>query len=325
MTDQSKLTDQSKGTSVADGTAETKDARKDDPERRPGILGGAPAVADDGDVAFGGMAGIAVLAAILVSMLALAGFFGYNPPETSAAPAPTTEAPAEETTTTEAAEEEEAAPAVVPADAVVDATNDSIVLAGTVPSEEAAESIRAAAAEHYTADQIDDQLVVEEGADPYTLTVNGTLDSGDVVDGLGESLGAAGLGTGFVNNLELSEQAGVVSALNELVQLEPILFESGTDVIIAESQATLDEAAEILKSFPEAAVEVGGHTDSRGDDASNQSLSQLRADAVVAALQARDVTNDLTSVGYGETQLKENPDDTPEQQQINRRIEFTLL
>lgn len=322
------MTDQSKGASVADGTAETKDARKDDPERRSGILGGAPAVADEGDVAFGGMAGIAVLAAILVSMLALAGFFGYNPPETSAAPAPTTEAPVEESTTTTEApaeEEEAAAPAVVPADAVVDATNDSIVLTGTVPSEAEADTIRAAAAEHYTADQIDDQLVVEEGADPYTLTINGTLDNSGVVDGLGESLGAAGLGSGFVNNLELSERAGVVNALNDLVQLEPILFESGTAVIIAESQATLDEAAEILKSFPDAAVEVGGHTDSRGDDASNQSLSQLRADAVVAALQERDVTNELTSVGYGETQLKENPDDTPEQQQINRRIEFTLL
>ena len=317
---------------MADGTAETKDARKDDPERRPGILGGAPAVADEGDVAFGGMAGIAVLSAILVSMLALAGFFGYNPPETAAAPAPTTEAPAEETTTTteapaeeeEEEEEEEAAPVVVPADAVVDATNDSIVLAGTVPSEEAAESIRAAAAEHYSPDQIDDQLVVEEGADPYTLTVNGTLDNSDLLAGLGGSLGGAASGD-FVDNLELSERGGVVSALNELVQLEPILFESGTDVIIAESQETLDEAAEILKSFPDAAVEVGGHTDSRGDDASNQALSQRRADAVVAALQARDVTNELTAVGYGETQLKENPDDTAEQQQINRRIEFTLL
>lgn len=311
--------------SVADGTTETNDARKDDPERRPGVLGGAPALADEGDVAFGGMAGIAVLSAILVSMLALAGFFGYNPPETTAAPAPTTEAPVEETTTTTEApaEEEEAAPVVVPADAVVDASDDSIVLTGTVPSEDVAESIRAAAAEHYSADQIDDQLVIEDGADPFSLTVNGSLDSDSTVSGLGDSLGAVG-GT-FENNLKLSDRAGAVAALNDLVQLEPVLFESGTDVILAESQATLDEAAEILKEFPDAAVEVGGHTDSRGDDASNQDLSQRRADAVVAALQERGVTNELESVGYGETQLKENPDDTPEQQQINRRIEFTLL
>lgn len=312
--------------SVADGTTETKDARKDDPERRPGVLGGAPALADEGDVAFGGMAGIAVLSAILVSMLALAGFFGYNPPETTAAPAPTTEAPVEETTTTTEApaEEEAAAPVVVAADAVVDATNDGIVLSGTVPSEEVAESIRASAAEHYTADQIDDQLVIEDGADPFTLTVNGALDSDATVSGLGDSLGAVGSGD-FENNLSLSDRAGAVAALNDLVQLEPILFESGTAVIIADSQATLDEAAEILKEFPDAAVEVGGHTDSRGDDASNQTLSQQRADAVVAALQERGVANDLTSEGYGETQLKENPDDTPEQQQLNRRIEFTLL
>ncbi len=49
-----------------------------EPRRRPGMLGGAPALAEEGDVAFGGMAGMGVIAAIIVSMLALAGAFSYQ-------------------------------------------------------------------------------------------------------------------------------------------------------------------------------------------------------------------------------------------------------
>ncbi|MEZ5227187.1 MAG: hypothetical protein R2710_11060 [Acidimicrobiales bacterium] len=40
-------------------------------------------MADEGDVAFGAMAGIAVISAVLVSMLALAGFFGTTEAERS--------------------------------------------------------------------------------------------------------------------------------------------------------------------------------------------------------------------------------------------------
>ncbi len=120
--------------------------------------------------------------------------------------------------------------------------------------------------------------------------------------------------------LNLADQT--TAALNELFVLSPVLFESGTSTIVAESLPTLDAAAAILIANPTADIEVGGHTDSRGDDGSNQALSQARADAVVVALRERGVTNRLTSVGYGETQLLEDPDLTPEQQQANRRIDF---
>ncbi len=264
-------------------------------------------MADDGDVAFGGMVGIAVAA---------------EPDEATgeeldedAAPT-TTETP----TTTEAP-----AAAVDAAAATVTASSDGIVLAGTVPSEDIATSLRAAAADQYPEDQIDDQLEVVEGAEPFTLTVSGTLDDAVVVDGLTASFDALGLGTGLSNELALSEGGAAVAELNDLFALEPIQFETGTATIVADSLPTLAAATEILLANPDLAVEVGGHTDSRGNDEGNLALSQLRADAVVAALQDGGVTNDLTAVGYGETDLKEDPDDTAEKQQANRRIEFKLL
>ncbi len=215
-------------------------------------------------------------------------------------------------------------PVVVPADALVDATAAGIVLSGTVPSEATANEIRAAASTVYAAEQIDDQLVIVDGAEPFSLTVNGVLDNQASIDTLTAAFGAVSSGT-VVTALELSAGGEVVSALNDLVALDPIQFETGTATIVPASLPTLDRAVEILLGFPEGAVEVGGHTDSRGNEGGNQTLSQQRAEAVVAALQSRGVVTQLSAVGYGETRLLNNPDDTLEKQQQNRRIEFTVL
>ena len=92
----------------------------------------------------------------------------------------------------------------------------------------------------------------------------------------------------------------------------------------------LENAAEILQQFPDANVEIGGHTDSLGPEEANQVLSQNRADAVLAALRNLGVANQLSAVGYGESQLlfPDDKGDTPEKleaRQANRRIEFRTL
>ncbi|MFT7601994.1 MAG: outer membrane protein OmpA-like peptidoglycan-associated protein [Acidimicrobiales bacterium] len=233
--------------------------------------------------------------------------------------APTTAAPTTAAPTTAA--EAIAAPAE-PAIAVVTATDDAITLVGTVPSEDVAAELRAAAAAGFAPEQIDDQLVVVEGADPFDLTVSGTLSSQDQLDSLTFAFGGVATEQ-TTNDLELDAGASVAAALNELFELEPVLFESGTNVIVADSFPTIERATAVLLANPDAVIEIGGHTDSRGSDESNLSLSQSRADAVLAALQERGVTNQMTAVGFGETELLESPDDTPAKQQANRRIEFT--
>ena len=66
-----------------------------------------------------------------------------------------------------------------------------------------------------------------------------------------------------------------------------------------------------------------GHTDSRGDEASNQALSEARAASVVQFLTDGGVDADmLVPVGLGETDLLVDPEVTEEDFQMNRRIEF---
>ena len=70
-----------------------------------------------------------------------------------------------------------------------------------------------------------------------------------------------------------------------------------------------------------------GHTDSDGGDDFNLELSQNRAQAVVDYLvNVREVDPDrLEAEGRGETELKVEPESTPEDKQRNRRIEWELI
>ena len=69
-------------------------------------------------------------------------------------------------------------------------------------------------------------------------------------------------------------------------------------------------------------VEVGGHTDSQGSNADNQSLSEARAQSIVDFMAERGVpTNGLRAVGFGEDQpIASNT--TAEGRAQNRRISF---
>ena len=66
-------------------------------------------------------------------------------------------------------------------------------------------------------------------------------------------------------------------------------FEIGQATIQPQSQALLDDIAEVMKSFPTWRLEIVGHTDAAGDPAQNEALSRARADAVRAALVQRGI------------------------------------
>ncbi len=84
---------------------------------------------------------------------------------------------------------------------------------------------------------------------------------------------------------------------------------------------TLASAANQCSSFR---IAIGGHTDSDGDDAYNQWLSEARANTVVAYLADSGVERDrLSGTGYGEAQPVAS-NDTPEGKAANRRIEFLV-
>jgi outer membrane protein OmpA-like peptidoglycan-associated protein len=104
--------------------------------------------------------------------------------------------------------------------------------------------------------------------------------------------------------------------------LEGITFATGKADITPESEETLQKALRTLQTYPEIEVEIGGHTDDVGSAESNQILSERRAEAVKAWLVNKGISAErLTAVGYGEN-IPLVPNDSPENRQKNRRIEF---
>ncbi|NBR15273.1 MAG: OmpA family protein, partial [Crocinitomicaceae bacterium] len=82
---------------------------------------------------------------------------------------------------------------------------------------------------------------------------------------------------------------------------------------------------ELLKQNPTITVEISGHTDDVGTDATNLKLSFDRATVVVAELVNKGIQpSKLIARGYGKTQPIA-PNDTPENRQLNRRTEFKIV
>ena len=109
------------------------------------------------------------------------------------------------------------------------------------------------------------------------------------------------------------------------VRLNNIFFETGKDGLKNESFTELMRVVEFLKSNPNVKIELSGHTDNVGDKNFNKTLSQKRADTVLAYLTANGIDKSrLVAKGYGmEKPVAENA--TEEGKAMNRRVEFTIL
>ena len=125
--------------------------------------------------------------------------------------------------------------------------------------------------------------------------------------------------TGLPTPQECVDQIGVVT------QNRKILFDPGSASITADSQAIMDDIAEILQRCPDIPLQIAGYTDSQGREEMNQQLSQDRANAVLDALRVRRVPiSAFTAEGFGEADpIADN--DTADGREANRRIEFSLL
>jgi len=108
-----------------------------------------------------------------------------------------------------------------------------------------------------------------------------------------------------------------------------LLFDFDKYEIRADAQPVIASVAQVLKDYTVPKAIVEGHTDSIGDEAYNQTLSENRANAVVTALRGQAVTTDLQAIGYGETKPiapNTTPDgqDNPAGRQLNRRVEIFI-
>jgi flagellar motor protein MotB len=129
----------------------------------------------------------------------------------------------------------------------------------------------------------------------------------------------------FVKNVRIAE--GGADPYKQLTSsgrfiARGITFDVAKATIRPESFGALNEVVALMNNDATLKFEIGGHTDSDGDDASNLQLSQQRADAVKGQLVTMGIdATRLTTKGYGESKpLVTN--DSPENKANNRRVEF---
>lgn len=104
-----------------------------------------------------------------------------------------------------------------------------------------------------------------------------------------------------------------------------ITFSPGSAEIDGSANAVMEALAKVLAKCEGARIEIAGHTDSQGSEEGNRALSQARAEAVLVALQGRQVdVSGMVAKGYGEAvPIADNAEETG--RETNRRIEFTLI
>lgn len=109
-----------------------------------------------------------------------------------------------------------------------------------------------------------------------------------------------------------------------VVTLGDVLFATGKSNLMGGAVANLDKLAAFLGEYPDRTVLIEGHTDSVGSEASNQLLSQRRADSVKSYLVNRGVqATRITTAGLGEgSPVATN--DTATGRQQNRRVEVII-
>lgn len=116
------------------------------------------------------------------------------------------------------------------------------------------------------------------------------------------------------------EARGIVITLSGSV-----LFTSGKADLLPSARVKLNEVADALtQQDPESKIVIEGHTDSQGSAASNQDLSQRRAQAVRDYLVSCGISGDrVTSQGFGPTRaIGDNA--SAEGRANNRRVEIVV-
>jgi OOP family OmpA-OmpF porin len=101
-------------------------------------------------------------------------------------------------------------------------------------------------------------------------------------------------------------------------------FETASTELAPGSGQTVANLASTLKAYPNAQIQLAGHTDNTGDPQANQQLSLNRANAVKAMLVSSGISADrISTAGYGQDHpLASN--DTEEGRAKNRRTELTV-
>jgi OOP family OmpA-OmpF porin len=119
--------------------------------------------------------------------------------------------------------------------------------------------------------------------------------------------------------------------VGQVFRLNNVFFDFDKFSLRPESFVELDRVVKFLNDYPNVVIEMSAHTDSKGADDYNMTLSDNRARSVMEYILSKGIaTERITSHGYGETKpvapnANADGSDNPEGRQLNRRVEFTIL
>ncbi len=116
----------------------------------------------------------------------------------------------------------------------------------------------------------------------------------------------------------------------EGIILQNILYDLDKSLIRKDAEQELNKVVRFMGDNPGITVELGSHTDSRGSDSYNLSLSQRRAQAAVDYIVSKGISrNKIIAKGYGESKLLNscgnNSNCSEAEHQLNRRTEFKVI
>lgn len=119
--------------------------------------------------------------------------------------------------------------------------------------------------------------------------------------------------------------------IGQVFRLNNVFFDFDKYTLRPESFVELDRVVGFLKEYPTIEIEMSAHTDSKGADEYNLTLSDNRARSVMEYILSKGIDKiRITSKGYGETRpvaenINADGSDNPEGRQLNRRVEFKIL
>lgn len=109
-----------------------------------------------------------------------------------------------------------------------------------------------------------------------------------------------------------------------VLTLGDVLFDTAEAQLKPGANATIEQLAEFMNEYPDRRLLIEGHTDSRGDESYNQTLSRQRADAVRNALLSAGINSErLRTEGLGEAYPVAS-NETQAGRQQNRRVNIII-
>lgn len=131
------------------------------------------------------------------------------------------------------------------------------------------------------------------------------------------------------NKIALKEEVEQVQ-VGKVFVLDNIFYDLNKSNIRSDAAIELDKLVMVMTDNPNLKIELSSHTDSRGSDSYNMSLSKRRAKEAVQYIVSKGISPDrLKAKGYGETKLinhcANGVECTKEEHQANRRTEVKIL